>query len=70
MKKLTAKQCDAEKRTARRAVGEMKIALQFSITLYENHANDLAIELKEARRIIRKSRNTLKKLGEKLDENS
>ena len=63
---MTDKQCNKEKRTAREAVIDMKITLEYSIKLLEDYKGDLKIEVKDIGDTIRNSKAKLKKLEEKL----
>ena len=64
--KMTKKQETAIKRDLKNSILDIKITLEYSIKLLEDYQGDLKIELKELNSIIRKSKNKLKKLEEKL----
>ena len=65
---MTSKQCNAEKRTARDAVLDIKITLEYSIKLLEDYKGDLKLELHDLGKTIKSSKAKLKKLEEKLKQ--
>lgn len=65
---MTNKQCNTEKRTAKEAVLDMKITLEYSIKLLEDYRGDLKTELQDLGKTIRNAKTKLKKLEEKLKQ--
>ena len=65
---MTDKQCNAEKRSAKEAVIDIKVTLEYSIKLLEDYKNDLKTELQDLNKTIKNSKTKLKKLEEKLNQ--
>ena len=66
MKKFTEKQQSKIKSETKNSVLDMRINLVFGIQLLEDYKHDLKIEMSELTKLIRKSKNKLKALDEKL----
>ena len=65
---MTDKQLNAEKRSAKEAVIDIKVTLEYSIKLLEDYKNDLKTELQDLNKTIKNSKTKLKKLEEKLNQ--
>lgn len=65
---MTDKQLNAEKRSAKEAVIDIKVTLEYSIKLLEDYKGDLKTELQDLNKTIKNSKIKLKKLEEKLNQ--
>ena len=66
MMKITEKQCRKLNSETKEAVLDIRITLEYSIKLLEDYKSDLKIEITDLTKLIRKSKNKLKALEEKL----